>query len=52
MPKKGNRNAQETAEELQPSYIKLRHAHSAIESNINSLEHHGLARIRDKKLSG
>lgn len=52
MPKKGKRNAAETAEEHQPSYIKLRHAHSAIESNINSLEHHGLDRCRDKGLHG
>jgi hypothetical protein len=52
MPKKGKRNAQETAEEREPGYIKLRHAHSAIESNINSLEHHGLARSRDKGYHG
>lgn len=52
MPKKGKRNAAETAEEHQPSYIKLRHAHSAIESNINSLEHHGLDRSRDKGYHG
>lgn len=52
MPKKGKRNAAETAEEHQPSYIKLRHAHSAIESNINSLEHHGLDRSREKGYHG
>ena len=52
MPKKGKRNVQETAEEKAPSYVILRHAHSAIESNINSLEHHGLDRCPDKKLRG
>ena len=52
MPKKGQRNATETEEEHQASYIKLRHAHSAIESNINSLEHHGVARSRDKGYHG
>lgn len=52
MPKKGTRNAIETEEEHQASYIKLRHAHSAIESNINSLEHHGVARSRDKGYHG
>jgi hypothetical protein len=52
MPKKGNRNATETEEEHQASYIKLRHAHSAVESNINSLEHHGVARSRDKGYHG
>lgn len=52
MPKKGKRNADEAAEEHQPDYIKLRHAHSAVESNINSLEHHGLSRCRDKGYRG
>jgi hypothetical protein len=52
LPKKGKRNAEETAEEREPGYIKLRHAHSAIESNIHSLEHHGLARSRDKGYRG
>jgi len=52
MPKKGNRNAAETKDEHQASYIKLRHAHSAVESNINSLEHHGVARSRDKGYHG
>lgn len=52
MPKKGKRNLAETAEEHEPIYINLRHAHSAIESNINSLEQHGLDRSRDKGLHG
>lgn len=52
MPKKGKCNVAEAAEEHQPDYIKLRHAHSAIESNINSLEHHGLSRCPDKGLHG
>jgi IS5 family transposase len=52
MPKKGKRNTQEAAEEHQPAYIKLRHAHSTVESNINSLEHHGLDRCPDKGLHG
>lgn len=52
MPKKGKRNAAETAEEHEADYIKLRHAHSAVESNINSLEHHGLSRSRDKGYHG
>ena len=30
----------------------MRHAHSAIESNINMLEHHGLNRCFDKGLRG
>jgi hypothetical protein len=52
MPKKGKRTAAETAEEHEESYIKLRRAHSAVESNINSLEHHGLGRSRDKGEGG
>ncbi len=52
MPKKGKCNAGETAEEHQTDYIKLRHAHSAVESNINSLEHHGLDRCPDKGFRG
>lgn len=52
MPKKGKRNAEESAEEHHPDYIKLRHAHSAVESNIHSLEHHGLERSRDKGYHG
>jgi hypothetical protein len=52
MPKKGKCNAAEAAEEHQADYIKLRHAHSAVESNINSLEHHGLDRCPDKGFHG
>jgi hypothetical protein len=52
MPKKGKCNAEEAEEEHQPDYIKLRHAHSAVESNINSLEHHGLDRCPDKGFHG
>ena len=52
MPKKGKCNAAEAAEEHKADYVKLRHAHSAVESNINSLEHHGLDRCPDKGFSG
>jgi len=52
LPKKGKRNAAETEEEHQAIYIKLRNAHSAVESNINGLEHHGVARSRDKGYHG
>jgi hypothetical protein len=50
MPKKGKPNSEEQAEQNQPIFKKLRHAHSAVESNINSLEHHGLDRCPDKGL--
>ena len=35
MPKKGKRNKVETQQEHQQKFIKLRNAHSAVESNIN-----------------
>ena len=52
MPKRGKRNSQEQAREHQPSFVALRRKHSAIESDINCLEHHGLDRCPDKGLPG
>ena len=48
LPKKGKRNKEETEEEHNSLFIKLRNKHSAIESNINELEHRGLNRCPDK----
>lgn len=48
MPKKGKLNAQEKQEESSPKFIKTKNAHSAVESNINELEHRGLNRCPDK----
>lgn len=48
LPKKGKRNATETEQERQPLFKKLRNKHSAVESNINELEHRGLNRCPDK----
>ncbi len=48
MPKKGKRNKEETLIEHSPTFIKLRNAHSAVESNINQLEHNGLGRCPDR----
>ncbi len=48
MPKKGKRNKAETIREHDPEFVKLRNAHSAVESNINQLEHNGLGRCPDK----
>jgi hypothetical protein len=50
MPKKGKLNAEEKVEESAKKFKMLRNAHSAVESNINSLEHHGLDRCPDKGL--
>ena len=48
MPKKGKRNKQEEKEESQRQFKLLRNKHSAVESNINELEHRGLDRCPDR----
>ena len=48
MPKKGKLNSEEKLFEHSYSFKKQRHAHSAIESNINELEHRGLNRCPDR----
>ena len=48
MPKRGRRNAEEKALESSPKFIRLKNQHSAIESNINELEHRGLDRCPDR----
>lgn len=48
LPKKGKCNKNEAEEEHKPIFKKLRNKHSAVESNINELEHRGLNRCPDK----
>ncbi len=48
MSKKGKRNDLESLEETQKIFIRLKNKHSAIESNINELEHCGLDRCPDR----
>lgn len=48
LPKKGKLNKKEREEEHRPKFKKRRHQHSAIESNINELEHRGLDRCPDR----
>lgn len=50
MPKKGKLNNVEKEQESQKTFRKLRNQHSAVESNINQLEHNGLDRCPDKGL--
>jgi hypothetical protein len=50
MPKKGNRNQEERALEEAPAFKRLNNQHSAVESNINELEHRGLDRCPDRTL--
>ncbi len=52
MPKRGKKNAAETAHESQKKFAALRRQHSAVESDINALEHHGLNRCLDTGLDG
>ena len=50
MPKKGKRNEQEYQREHSKTFKALRKQHSAVESAINCLEHHGLNRCPDRGL--
>jgi transposase, IS5 family len=52
IPKKGKCSISDLERESEPSFIKLRRKHSAIESNINELEHRGLDRCPDKGIEG
>jgi hypothetical protein len=52
LPKRGRHNKEDKARESGTIFKKLRNAHSAVESNINMLEHHGLNRCMDKGLRG
>lgn len=52
MPKRGKKNAAEAAVESSKKFVALRRAHSAVESDINALEHHGLNRCLDLGLEG
>jgi hypothetical protein len=50
MPRKGKKTPQQEAEENAKTFVALRKKHSAVESNINELEHSGANRVPDKGL--
>jgi hypothetical protein len=52
MPKRGRKNAAEAERERGKKFATLRQQHSAVESEINSLEHHGLNRCLDVGFAG
>jgi hypothetical protein len=52
MPKRGKKNAAETERENEKKFMALRQQHSAVESAINRLEHHGLNRCLDAGIKG
>ena len=52
LPKKGKKTKSEKEREGDKTFKQLRNKHSAVESNINMLEHHGLNRCMEKGLHG
>ena len=52
MPKRGKKKAAEVERESGKKFVALRRQHSAVESEINSLEHHGLNRCLDVGIGG
>ncbi len=52
LPKRGKHTKEDKERESSKAFTKLRYQHSAVESNINMLEHHGLNRCMDKGLHG
>lgn len=52
IPKKGKLSAADKERQSTAEWKALANKHSAIESNINSLEHHGLNRCPDKGIRG
>lgn len=52
MPKRGRKNESDTQRENTPRFVALRRQHSAVESDVNALEHHGLNRCLDVGLDG
>ena len=52
MPKRGKKTVAETERESDKKFLALRQQHSAVESESNSLEHHGLNRCLDVGLPG
>jgi len=52
MPKRGKKTVAETERENGKRFVALRQQHSAVESEINCLEHHGLNRCLDVGMQG
>lgn len=52
VPKKGRLNKKDKEREGNKIFKKMRRKHSAVESNINMLEHHGLDRCTNKGIKG
>ena len=50
MPKPGKKTVGQQMEEETPAFVAKRRKHSAVESNINELEHSGANKVPDKGL--
>ncbi|HEV8081520.1 MAG TPA: hypothetical protein VGP43_12465 [Chitinophagaceae bacterium] len=51
LPKRGRHTTEDKKRESEGEYKMIRRKHSAVESNINMVEHHGLNRCPDKGLA-
>lgn len=52
MPRKGKQNSQQLEQAADKTFIGLCKKHSAVESNINELEHSGVNKVPDKGIDG
>jgi transposase, IS5 family len=52
MPKAGKKTAEQEVDEAEENFAVKRRKHSAVESNINELEHSGANKVPDKGLDG
>jgi IS5 family transposase len=52
MPKPGKKSKIRQAEESEPQFKHFKKKHSAVESNINELEHAGVSRVPDRGIDG
>lgn len=52
MPKSGGLSAADKVAEHQDDFLRARHKHAAVESDINALENHGLDRCPDDGVGG
>jgi hypothetical protein len=52
LPKKGRRSQADKVRESDPEFRQLRKEHSAVESAINALQHHGLNKCPDHGIEG
>lgn len=52
LPQKGRLGNAAKAKELEPAFVSARRRHPSVESGINHLQHHDLARVRTKGAEG